>query len=346
MDKQVTDTPLVSIITTTYNHGKFIIDCIRSVQAQTLSSWEMIIVDDGSTDHTEEIVKNFTGSDSRVQYHRQQNKGIFNLYQSYNFALHHSRGKYIAILEADDLWAPERLEKQVQIMESNPEVVLCWGRSEHVKSDDLEYVYKIHPAPAKEETENYYFNEPCGSILNVMYFESCMPPLTFLIRKDALLKIGGFIQYPDIPATDFSTVFELSKTGTFFFDNSILGKQRIYPDSVTKTYSMEGILDRYLHHIVNHYRGLPENIKRSLCIDENDITRFHNSYKYLIYASSGRFKLIRKDFSGARKDFLKTILNSGAQLSWKIRAFIGYIHGLINTDMEWVARLSGRPAYK
>ena len=116
--------PLVSIITPTYNHEKYIGDCIRSAQDQTYTNWEMIIVDDGSTDNTFTIAQIAAASDDRIKVFTQKNVGIFRLGETYNFAFAQSKGEYIAVLEGDDVWLPEKLQWQVETMETNKNAVL------------------------------------------------------------------------------------------------------------------------------------------------------------------------------------------------------------------------------
>ena len=106
---------LVSIIMPTYNCGRFIADAIQSVLAQTYKAWELIIVDDGSTDNTAYIVASFT--DPRIRYLRnEQNMGAA---LTRNKALREAKGHYIAFLDADDLWTPEKLEHQIAFMQHN-----------------------------------------------------------------------------------------------------------------------------------------------------------------------------------------------------------------------------------
>lgn len=105
---------LVSIITPAYNSAKFIAETIQSVQNQTHENWEMIIVDDGSSDETLAIVQAFIDKDKRIQcYKLAQNSGTG---VARNFALQFANGNYIAFIDADDLWKPEKLEKQIQFM--------------------------------------------------------------------------------------------------------------------------------------------------------------------------------------------------------------------------------------
>jgi teichuronic acid biosynthesis glycosyltransferase TuaG len=104
--------PAVSVITPTYNAAAFIADTIRSVQAQTFPDWEMILVDDASTDETAEIVAAFAGTDSRlklIRLERNSGTGV-----ARDTATNAATGRYIAFLDADDLWKPEKLEKQLE----------------------------------------------------------------------------------------------------------------------------------------------------------------------------------------------------------------------------------------
>ncbi len=105
---------LVSIITPSYNTANYIAETIESVLAQTYTNWEMIIVDDCSTDNTDEVVASFL-DDVRIRYLKNdQNCGAA---VSRNYALREAKGKWIAFLDSDDLWDPEKLQKQVEFME-------------------------------------------------------------------------------------------------------------------------------------------------------------------------------------------------------------------------------------
>lgn len=107
---------LVSIIMPSYNTAKFIPETIESVLKQTYTNWELIIVDDCSTDNTDEVVKPFL-TDKRIKYLKnEKNSGAA---VSRNYALREAKGKWIAFLDSDDLWLPEKLEKQIAFMEKN-----------------------------------------------------------------------------------------------------------------------------------------------------------------------------------------------------------------------------------
>lgn len=108
---------LVSVIMPSYNCGKYMVDTIRSVQAQTYQNWEIIFVDDCSTDDTIRIVAELRDMDSRIRLF--QNKVNSGAAVSRNNALQEARGRWIAFLDSDDLWEPTKLEKQVRFMEEN-----------------------------------------------------------------------------------------------------------------------------------------------------------------------------------------------------------------------------------
>ena len=106
---------LVSIITPSYNTARFLRETIESVRAQTYTNWEMLIVDDCSTDETDDVVASF--ADSRIRYFKnERNSGAA---VSRNRALREAKGKWIAFLDSDDLWTPEKLERQITFMQEN-----------------------------------------------------------------------------------------------------------------------------------------------------------------------------------------------------------------------------------
>lgn len=108
---------LVSIITPSWNCAPFIKETIKSIQSQTYHNWELLFQDDCSTDMTKEIMDQFVATDSRIKYEcNLQNSGAA---ITRNNALKRATGKWIAFLDSDDLWLPEKLEKQLAFMEKN-----------------------------------------------------------------------------------------------------------------------------------------------------------------------------------------------------------------------------------
>ncbi len=123
MDTNINTEPKVSIIMPTYNRANYIVQAIESIQKQTYSHWELIIIDDASTDDTASVVNDCILKDPRIRYIRQpKNVGI-----SYNrnYGIRNSTGKYIAMLDSDDVWSdPAKLSMQLHFLETHQEYAL------------------------------------------------------------------------------------------------------------------------------------------------------------------------------------------------------------------------------
>ena len=133
---------LVSIITPSYNCAKYIGETIQSVLNQTYTNWELLIVDDCSTDNTEEVVKSF--GDERIRYLRnEKNSGAA---ISRNYALREAKGRWMAFLDSDDMWMPEKLEHQIAFMEKNDYHFSCTKRVLCQEDGTLMNVYATSPA--------------------------------------------------------------------------------------------------------------------------------------------------------------------------------------------------------
>lgn len=334
--------PLVSIISPTYNHEKYIADCIESVLKQTYENWEMIIVDDGSTDKTFSIAQEYARKDPRIQAFTQKNIGIFRLGETYNFALGKCKGKYIAILECDDVWLPEKLSIQVRMLEQKPECVLSWGKAYLSKMDLSENYYL---APQNLEDEKLFNNKPIGCFLKTFIFSTLIPALTIVIRKESLDAIGGFQQPHHLPLVDIPTTLELLLRGEFAYIDQPLGHWRIYPTQVTKTYTGQMSSSYYL--LVKEKMAQYPEIFEQQGLTKKVIENHFADRLVISYSRSGRYKLIRKDFKGARKDYIYSISHFGFhEPVWKLRSLVGLLMSLFHGDVEWLAKLIGNATYK
>lgn len=108
--------PLISIITPCFNAEKYISQTIQSVQSQSYQNWEILIVDDGSSDGSWDLLRELEKQDSRIRAFQQKNQGPA---IARNAALEKARGKYVCFLDADDLWLPHKLETQMRFMEAH-----------------------------------------------------------------------------------------------------------------------------------------------------------------------------------------------------------------------------------
>lgn len=125
---------LVSIITPLYNGERFISQTIESVLQQTYPHWEMIIINDGSKDNSEEIVKSYLEQDSRITLLSQANAGSA---AARNNGIRHANGRYIALLDADDVWEPIFLESQLALMQKH-NATLVYGSHKRIDENNNE----------------------------------------------------------------------------------------------------------------------------------------------------------------------------------------------------------------
>jgi len=125
--------PLVSVVVPTYNRAYCLARTLDSALGQTHGNVEIILIDDGSTDETEALVREKYGKDERVRYNRQANTGISG---ARNAGLRLVRGDYVALLDSDDVWLPWKLEAQLACMQAHPELGMTWTNMVAVDPDD------------------------------------------------------------------------------------------------------------------------------------------------------------------------------------------------------------------
>ena len=126
---------MVSVVMAVYNEEKYVREAIDSIIAQTYQDWEMIIVNDASTDKTAEILKEYEQRDSRIKV--LTNEVNKKLPASLNYGIQAAKGKYILRMDADDICSKERFEKQVSYMEKHEDVALSWGLGFSYYNDEI-----------------------------------------------------------------------------------------------------------------------------------------------------------------------------------------------------------------
>lgn len=200
--------PLVSIITPTFNHRPFIEQCVRSVLQQTYRRWEMVVVDDASSDGTTRLVEEVAAADRRVKLIvRSRHRGAEALADAYNSALAASDGELVAVVEGDDWWTPDRLSSQVPVLVEDESLALAYGDCWEVSQtgDPIGYVV----TPISEQLRS--------SVVNVITHFSrlaSVPANTVLLRRDALERAGGF-RSEGLPIVDYPTWLEVGLQGNF-----------------------------------------------------------------------------------------------------------------------------------
>lgn len=179
--------PLVSIISPVYNQERYVTQCIESALAQTYAGWEQIVVDDGSSDGTREVVARYR--DPRIRVIALPHRGLGALAGSYNAALALARGSLVGILEGDDAWPPDKLERQVPAFD-DPATFLSWGRGTLIDAEGrpmrVMTTMKGAGPVVSLETAHAFHRLTRENFL--------VPSVTVMVRRAALDAIGGFRQ--------------------------------------------------------------------------------------------------------------------------------------------------------
>ncbi|MGN7312594.1 glycosyltransferase family 2 protein [Alkalicoccobacillus gibsonii] len=177
--------PLVSVVTPVYNSEKFLEETILSIQKQTYPHWELFLVDDGSTDKSMEVAGVYAKQDSRIHVIQlERNQGAAG---ARNEGINRANGKYVAFLDSDDLWLPEKLEKQVAFMEANNHVFSF--TSYRIMKENGELRDKVVPAPEVITYDQLLKNTIIGCLtvmLNIDVLGKVQMP-TIKTRQDFVL---------------------------------------------------------------------------------------------------------------------------------------------------------------
>lgn len=208
--------PLISVIMPIYNGGKFLSQAIESIQNQTLQNWELICIDDRSTDNSYEIIKNFASEDKRIKVFRNLTKKY--LSGSLNLALKKAQGEYIARMDADDISLPFRFEKQVALLKKDNQLVAVGGQIEVINENNELLGLKKFPIKPEE----------CYQM--IMSMMAIQPPV-LMARASIFKKViydTGIAKHDDI-----DTHFQLLQHGSFSNVNEIIFKYRKLTSSYT-----------------------------------------------------------------------------------------------------------------
>jgi len=235
---------LVSIIMPSYNTGRYIAESIQSVLNQTHTNWELIIVDDCSTDNTDDVVSAFT--DERIIYLKnEKNSGAA---ISRNRALREAKGDYIAFLDSDDLWHPQKLEKQIAFMEKNGYKFTFTDYKIQLNGNWLPYIYTGPDVVNKRKLYNYcYF-----STITVMYDREYV----------------GLIQIEDLKKNnDYAMWFEIIKKSPCYRLPECLSYYIKHESSISSGSKLKLIK----HHYILYRKGLKKSRPVSVLLTLNNL---------------------------------------------------------------------------
>lgn len=182
--------PRVSVIIIFLNEERFLAEAIESVHAQSFTDWELILVDDGSTDGSRDIARD-AANDERIRYIDHPGHANRGMSASRNAGIAEARGEFIAFLDADDIWQPQKLTEQIGIFDTNPEVDMVYGRTWiwhqwQTGSIAQDYFYDLGVTP-----DRLY---PPKSLLPLLVHNKAQTPTSInaIMRRDLVERVGGF----------------------------------------------------------------------------------------------------------------------------------------------------------
>jgi glycosyltransferase involved in cell wall biosynthesis len=324
---------LVSVIMPLYNHENFVGQTIESLIAQTYIFWELIVIDDGSSDESANIVKSF--NDDRIKYHFQENLGVKHLAKTINKGLSFAKGNFVTMLPSDDLWIKDRLELQVDYF-SNENVVLVFGKQKLI--DEKGRVIGFSRSPNDIKAINSGDN---GRMLKEYLSWNFISQPTTLIRTSALRKIGGYRQESYMYAEDYPTQLYLALEGEFRYVNKYLACYRMHSGQMTRNHQMQMIETdiRFLHEFFN---ALSNKIRKDIGYTNKSFDLMLKKRLANAHFTVGRQELFQGKWSAARKHFYKSLFKGN--FDRKLKSIVGIIFSFLKFDLEFLTRFSKRMA--
>lgn len=282
-------TPVVSIVIPTYNRARDLARALESVSRQSFTDWEVIVVDNHSSDDTDAVVADF--HDDRIQLLKIHNQGV--IAASRNLGLRQACGRYVAFLDSDDWWTTDKLAQSVRALEAGADVVY----------HDAWLVSQADQTRFRRRAKTWLLREPVAA--DLIARGNALVNSTVVLRRDLLLQIGGLCELPELVAIeDYDAWIRLAQLGARFM--------RL--PAVLAYYWAGG--------------GNTSNPQRLLtntaALVERHCTAFHLAQKSRgncwLELARGEAKLRLGDSVGAARSLLP-YLGSKASYRWQVRAF-------------------------
>jgi len=235
---EMTNRPLINVIIIFFNEERFLEEAIESVFAQTYDNWQLLLIDDGSTDRSTEIAQRYSAKyPEKVRYLHQEGHQNLGMSSSRNLGIRNAKGTYIAYLDGDDVWLPDMLKKQVSIIESQPQAAMVcaplqlwysWtGNPEDMQRDHL---YGLEPGIV-HPFGDMLVDPP--NLLKLFLRDERFIPSSALVRRDVIDRVGGYEDAFRDGFSDAVVYVKICLTSTVFVSNECLYKYRKHPESYT-----------------------------------------------------------------------------------------------------------------
>lgn len=298
-----------SVVMPLYNAAPYVKEAVLSVLEQTYSEWELIVVDDGSDDGSLDIIRNFAEKNSKIKIFTHDgglNRGVS---ATRNLAIYKSTGSWIALLDADDTWYPDKLKKEAQIISIHPEVVLLYSKAKrNQETPDPKYNSKLVYGTG----ENGVIKEPFKKLLPGFFTSTSA--VTF--KKEVFVKCGGFNE--NLRFSEDTLMFhQIMEHGNVYCIDEILGTHRIHDSSAVSTATPEKkITSRYIvyEQLIKRVRKENKKLVADALVDTGLLKIFRS---YLFYPQN-KPKV-------AYQYLKRTIYNRDLFILHKIKALILFI---------------------
>jgi glycosyltransferase involved in cell wall biosynthesis len=218
--------PKVTVVIPTFNSAGLLPEAINSVLEQKFRDFEIILVDDGSTDNTHEVVSDYR---SKLTYVYQKNMGVA---AARNRGIQMARGDYLVFLDADDVLLPNKLGEQVDFFQKHPDVDLLFSEVNCFTVND-KGVEKQWPYPSPicrkirwDESLQY---------AEILAIQNLFPPVSVMVRRQSVIDAGGFDEDRDLmPLADWDLWYRLGHNGIFAYQREVLAKYRVSENSMSR----------------------------------------------------------------------------------------------------------------
>ena len=277
--------PLVSVVIPTYNHAHFLGRALQSVLDQTYTNWEAIVIDNHSQDNTSEVMSRF--SDPRISMLKIHNKGI--IAASRNMGIGAAKGEWIAFLDSDDWWMPNKLKRCVEYINDDVDLIYHGLKNKKDKPSVFQK-YNINTLKIKSPV-----------LINLLVNGNTIYNSSVFVRKCILDKIGGIDDNPSvIAAEDYSTWLRIACiTDKFYFIPKYLGYYMLHAKGVS-----------------NKDMSIPDRISCQpylQLLNSKQMRKFEARLNYV----KGRFAYISRDFSTAKINLIFSIRYSSFNIKFK-----------------------------
>lgn len=256
--------PAVSIIVCFLNEAPFLAEAVHSIVGQTFTDWELWLVDDGSTDGSSAIAQQLAATDpERIAYIEHADHQNLGLSASRNAGIARARGRYIAFLDADDVWLPNKLEEQTAILDRHADVALVMGASQYWRSWSATPRGADVVVPIGAPQDAVIAPPQLMTTLYPLGTGAAPPPSNLLLRRDVVQQVGGFeasFRGPLMLYEDQAFLSKIYRHHPVYVASACWDRYRQRPDSIVATNLAAG---RYWQVRLHFLRWLEQDLARN-----------------------------------------------------------------------------------